>query len=281
LVEASKYPEAVYRVEGRGDEGKIATMALKQLDPRLFIATTLSIPYSLTPIQPVKALSPFQKPKEAQKTNVRIVAVPENLANLVLDIQKDEHGVDVNPIEDVNIPEDKYYLYVKSIDSLDTFPVSLEDLYKYIDLSAKKFAPGTLTPEEQEELLSTKNFTQRGAGGKQITLTDDQVIHILTKMYDVAPYNIIFENPDEIIQLYQDNRTQLSKVTNLIKRILSKYLQNSLANKYPDTFGERDLGGIKAVLTKSGVKYNAIVPLSAEPIMKFKSDKIKQVADEK
>lgn len=277
LFEA-KYPEPVYKVDARGEEGKIATMALKQLDPKFFMATTLSIPYSLTPVAPVKQLNPFQKAKVAKDVNVRIVAVPYNLANLLLEIIPEEDGITVNEIDGVNIPEDEYKLYVQPIDGSQPFAVSIAKLREFIDASNGRFEYGALTPDEQEELLSTRNFTQKGVGGKQIPISEDQIKHILTQMHSVSPFNIIFEGPEEIIAIYENNRDKLSKETTLIKRILSEYVRKALSNEYAGVFEKGNLSPVKAMLTKSGVAYNAVLPLSPEPLMKFKPSKSKTIA---
>lgn len=276
LYEAERaFPETVYKNAGKGEEGVIANEALKQLGFPFLIATTLSLPYDQLPEQPVKKLSPFQKPKEIKHKNVRIVAVPKTVVDQLLDVKSNEDGISFDvPENPVKIDENNNVLYVQGDDDLKPFPVTIAEIREILDNNGKRFKQGELTSDEQEELLTHRNITQKGIGGKQISFTDDQIIQILNNVFDMKPYNIIFENPSQIIDLYRDSLTTKNGVE-LIKRMLNSYIYPKIVNQYPGIFNEKHKQNlIKAYPNKkSGISYRVVVPLNADGIMSQKIDK--------
>lgn len=277
----NKYSEPVFAIAGKGEEGVIAANALKELGLPFLTATTLSIPYTETPKQTVRPLSPFQKPKEPTYKKVRITAIPKTVAEQLLDIKYDENGITAQiPEEKPEIDEKNNVLYVQGENDLKPFALPIAEIRSLLDQDPKRFGAGTLTADEQDEVLNTRNFTQRGIGGKQITLNDEQIKYILEKIYALKPFNFIFNSPEEIIDIYQSTKGSLTKEANLIKRMLSLYIHQKLAQEYPGLYDEYPTNTVRLFQGKNGIKYNAIVPLNPDKVFSFKGDKAKTVADE-
>lgn len=271
----NSYPEAVYRTTGKGEEGVIANEALKQLGFSFLIATTLSLPYDEIPGQTVKKLSPFQKPKEIKHKDVRVVAVPQTLAKQLLDIKTTEDGISFDiPENKPWINEEDNVLYVQGDDDVKPFALPIAEIRNILELNGKRFKAGELTPDEQEELLNHRNVTQKGIGGKQIPLNDDQIIKILMQVFDTKPFNIIFETPDQVLDMYRNTDENKASIQ-LVKHMLNSYIYPKLATQYPGVFDEKHTHNlVKAYPSKNGkVSYRAIVPLNADGVMSVKPNK--------